>query len=46
MPRTSDVELKDIIDIILKAKPAGLMLMASNGRHAHEWKVFQDAATT
>ncbi|MGH3273164.1 MAG: cobalamin-independent methionine synthase II family protein [Streptosporangiaceae bacterium] len=42
MPRTSDVELKDIIDILLKAKPAGLMLMASNGRHAHEWKVFQD----
>ncbi|HEY2693572.1 MAG TPA: cobalamin-independent methionine synthase II family protein [Streptosporangiaceae bacterium] len=42
MPRTTDVELKDIIDIILKAKPAGLMLMASNGRHAHEWKVFQD----
>src|SRR6185369_13010297 len=41
-PRTSDVELKDIIDIVLKAKPAGLMLMASNGRHAHEWKVFQD----
>jgi 5-methyltetrahydropteroyltriglutamate--homocysteine methyltransferase len=42
MPRTTDVELKDIIDIILRAKPAGLMLMASNGRHAHEWKVFQD----
>ena len=42
MPRTTDVELKDIIDIILKARPAGLMLMASNGRHAHEWKVFRD----
>jgi 5-methyltetrahydropteroyltriglutamate--homocysteine methyltransferase len=41
-PRTTDVELKDIIDIILKAKPAGIMLMASNGRHAHEWKVFRD----
>jgi 5-methyltetrahydropteroyltriglutamate--homocysteine methyltransferase len=39
MPRTSDVELKDII---LKAKPAGIMLMASNGRHAHEWTVFED----
>ena len=42
MPRTTDVELKDIIDILLTAKPAGLMLMASNGRHAHEWKVFRD----
>ncbi len=42
MPRASDVELKDIIDIVLKAKPAGIMLMASNGRHAHEWAVFED----
>jgi 5-methyltetrahydropteroyltriglutamate--homocysteine methyltransferase len=42
MPRTSDVELKDIIDIILQAKPAGIMLMGSNGRHAHEWSVFED----
>ena len=42
MPRTTDVELKDIIDIILKAKPAAMMLMASNGRYAHEWMVFRD----
>lgn len=42
MPRTSDVELKDIIDLILKAKPDGVMIMASNGRHEHEWRVFQD----
>ena len=41
-PRTTDVELKDIIDLVLKAKPAGIMLMASNGRHEHEWKVFED----
>jgi 5-methyltetrahydropteroyltriglutamate--homocysteine methyltransferase len=41
-PRTTDVELKDIVDIVLRVKPAGVMLMASNGRHAHEWKVFQD----
>ena len=41
-PRTTDVELKDIIDLILRAKPAGTMLMASNGRHAHEWRVFED----
>src|SRR6202012_5110617 len=42
MPRTSDVELKDIIDLVLQAKPAGIMLMASNGRHEHEWRVFED----
>jgi 5-methyltetrahydropteroyltriglutamate--homocysteine methyltransferase len=43
MPRVEDVELKDIVDILFKVKPAGLMLMASNGRHSHEWKVFEDA---
>src|SRR5262249_50062077 len=41
-PRHNDVELKDIIDVVLKAKPAGIMLMAANGRHEHEWKVFED----
>lgn len=42
MPRKNDVPLQDIVDILLNAKPAGMMLMASNGRHAHEWKVFED----
>jgi 5-methyltetrahydropteroyltriglutamate--homocysteine methyltransferase len=41
-PRAYDVPLMDIIDVLLKAKPAGLMVMAANGRHAHEWKVFED----
>jgi 5-methyltetrahydropteroyltriglutamate--homocysteine methyltransferase len=41
-PRTSDVELKDIVDLILRAKPDGIMVMGSNGRHEHEWKVFRD----
>src|SRR5262249_52024261 len=40
-PRTTDVELKNIIDVILKAKPAGLMLTAANRRHAHEWRAFE-----
>lgn len=42
-PRHQDVELRDIVDIIYRAKPAGIMLMASNGRHAHEWQVFKEA---
>ena len=42
LPRKNDVPLKDILDLLLKLKPDGLMLMASNGRHAHEWKVFAD----
>jgi len=42
IPRKNDVALRDIIDVVLRAKPAGIMLMASNGRHAHEWKVFEE----
>jgi 5-methyltetrahydropteroyltriglutamate--homocysteine methyltransferase len=41
-PRKYDVPLKDILDILLTARPAGLMLMASNARHEHEWTVFED----
>ena len=42
VPRNHDVPLKDIIHVLLKLKPAGLMLMAANGAHEHEWKVFED----
>jgi 5-methyltetrahydropteroyltriglutamate--homocysteine methyltransferase len=41
-PHDFDVELKDIIDLLLKARPAGLSIEACNPRHAHEWEVFQD----
>ncbi len=40
-PHHHDVELKDIIDIVLKARPAGIVLEACNPRHEHEWKVFE-----
>ncbi len=42
LPRTTDVGLHDIVDLLLAAKPAGVMLMAANARHAHEWQVFED----
>jgi 5-methyltetrahydropteroyltriglutamate--homocysteine methyltransferase len=41
-PHNHDVELKDIIDIILRAKVSGISLEACNPRHAHEWRVFED----
>ncbi|MBO0684932.1 MAG: epoxyalkane--coenzyme M transferase, partial [Candidatus Dormibacteraeota bacterium] len=41
-PHHRDVELKDIIDIVLRARPAGISVEASNPRHAHEWQVFED----
>jgi 5-methyltetrahydropteroyltriglutamate--homocysteine methyltransferase len=40
-PHHHDVELKDIIDIVLKARPAGIVLEACNPRHEHEWQLFE-----
>ena len=41
-PHNHDVELKDIIDIVLRVNASGLSIEASNPRHAHEWRVFED----
>ena len=41
-PHHCDVPLKDIIEIVFLAKPAGLSFEAANPRHAHEWTVFED----
>jgi 5-methyltetrahydropteroyltriglutamate--homocysteine methyltransferase len=41
-PHHCDVPLRDIIDIVLLAKPGGLSFEAANPRHAHEWTVFKD----
>jgi 5-methyltetrahydropteroyltriglutamate--homocysteine methyltransferase len=41
-PHNHDVELRDIIDIVLRANAAGLSVEACNPRHAHEWRVFED----
>ena len=40
-PRTNDVELKDVIDIILKINAGAYSFEASNPRHEHEWKVWK-----
>src|SRR5665213_2399807 len=40
-PHHYDVALKDIIDIVFAARPAGLSFEAANPRHAHEWTVFE-----
>jgi 5-methyltetrahydropteroyltriglutamate--homocysteine methyltransferase len=41
-PRNHDVPLRDIVDVLLTARPAALSIMAANGRHEHEWQVWQD----
>ena len=42
-PRVHDMELKDIIDIILKIRAGAFSFEASNPRHEHEWTVWRDA---
>ena len=41
-PHHHDVELRDIIDIVLKARPMAISYEASNPRHEHEFEVFRD----
>ena len=41
-PHTRDVPLRDIVDVILTARPAGLSFEAANPRHAHEWTVWEE----
>jgi 5-methyltetrahydropteroyltriglutamate--homocysteine methyltransferase len=41
-PHTHDIALRDIIDIVLQCRVAGISIEASNPRHAHEWQVFKD----
>jgi len=41
-PHHGDVPLKDIVDIVLKAKPQAVSFPAANPRHGHEWKVWQE----
>jgi 5-methyltetrahydropteroyltriglutamate--homocysteine methyltransferase len=43
-PHTRDVDLADIVDIVLAARPAGLSFEASNPRHDHEWRVWEDVS--
>jgi 5-methyltetrahydropteroyltriglutamate--homocysteine methyltransferase len=37
-PRVHDMQLKDIIDIVLKVRAGGYSFEAANPRHEHEWE--------
>ena len=41
-PHTTDVPLKEIIDLILKVKVGAYVIEGANPRHEHEWKVWKD----
>ena len=40
-PHTSDVALKDIVDLILKVRAGAYVIEAANPRHEHEWRVWE-----
>jgi 5-methyltetrahydropteroyltriglutamate--homocysteine methyltransferase len=42
-PHTHDIPLAKILDVVLRARPAGLSFEAANPRHAHEWEDLREA---
>ncbi|MFL6806631.1 MAG: cobalamin-independent methionine synthase II family protein [Xanthobacteraceae bacterium] len=40
-PRVHDMELKDIIDIVVKIRAGAYSFEAANPRHEHEWKLWK-----
>jgi 5-methyltetrahydropteroyltriglutamate--homocysteine methyltransferase len=41
-PHTTDVPLKDIVDLILRVKAGAYVIEGANPRHEHEWEVWKD----
>jgi 5-methyltetrahydropteroyltriglutamate--homocysteine methyltransferase len=42
-PHTTDVALKDIVDLILQLNVGALVIEGANPRHEHEWRVWETA---
>ena len=42
-PHTTDVPLKDIVDLILAMKVGAYVIEGANPRHEHEWRVWETA---
>ncbi len=45
-PHTTDVPLKDIVDLILGMNVGALVIEGANPRHEHEWRVWENAKLT
>ena len=43
-PHHRDLPLKDIVDVVITARPGALVIAGANPRHEHEWKVWKDVA--
>ncbi len=42
-PHTTDIALAEIVDLVLRVHAGAISVESANGRHAHEWTVWQDA---
>jgi 5-methyltetrahydropteroyltriglutamate--homocysteine methyltransferase len=42
-PHTTDVPLKDIVDLVTKVKAGAYCIEMANPRHEHEWRVWETA---
>ena len=42
-PHTTDVALKDIVDLILGMNVGAFVIEGANPRHEHEWRVWENA---
>jgi len=42
-PHTTDIPLKDIVDLVLTVNAGAYSVEAGNVRHEHEWRVWKDA---
>ncbi len=42
-PHTTDVPLKDIVDILMRANVGAFLIEGANPRHEHEWEVWKEA---
>ncbi|HEY8871902.1 MAG TPA: cobalamin-independent methionine synthase II family protein [Stellaceae bacterium] len=41
-PHTTDIPMRDIVDVMLRVNAGGYSFEAGNVRHEHEWKLWQD----
>ncbi|HXP95008.1 MAG TPA: cobalamin-independent methionine synthase II family protein [Candidatus Binatia bacterium] len=43
-PHVSDVELKNVVDLLLQVRVGGFALEMANPRHEHEWRLWENVA--
>ena len=41
-PRVHDMEMKDIVDIVLRIRAGAFSFEAANPRHEHEWRIWEE----